>query len=627
MSFRSRLALFFLLIVVIPITAIAVLVADVTGDSQDGKADAQLSTALATALSLYEQQVQEAEAIARELVRDEAVSAAALTNDTEKVSDALATAATGTDLAYLQATVGDGATAVSVGSGEPFAAATLRTTGDGGGIELVASVTTPDDFVAEVRDLTALDATLVLGDGIAASTAAGAEPALPASGESADSELAGRTVRAAAGELPDGADARVVVFAEVEPGGFFDSQPRVAAAVAVFLIGAVLLIVFVVRSLQGQVGAMLGAARRIGSGDFSQRVPVVGRDEMAGLASEFNKMTDQLEDQIEQLQRQRKALDRSIQRLGEAFASGLDRNALLAIVADSTRESCNAEYCRVTLDDGTLIENPEGMRGPVRDAAVAGERRSRREGARVVARRADGHALSAPLRRMGEEEQAEGTISVARAGHEFTDADRDMFLYLLRQAAASLENITTHERVSELAVTDELTGLANSRAFREAIDREAARAERFGHELSLMILDVDDFKKVNDTYGHLQGDEVLRAIGRILESEPRAIDEAARYGGEEFVVALPETATAGAVEIAERIRVRLEEEAIPMVERDGDLHVTASFGVATMPTSAADVRELFGAADEALYQAKRSGKNRVVGAQARNGAFSSGNRR
>ncbi len=166
-------------------------------------------------------------------------------------------------------------------------------------------------------------------------------------------------------------------------------------------------------------------------------------------------------------------------------------------------------------------------------------------------------------------------------------------------------------------MTDELTGLPNNRAFRETIDREAARAERFKHELSLIILDVDNFKSVNDTYGHLQGDEVLRLIGTVLLEEPRAIDEPARYGGEEFVVALPETSTEGAVEMAERIRERLEEEEIPLLDGSGVLKVTASFGTATIPLSAETVRQLFSAADDALYEAKRTGKNRVVTAPER----------
>ena len=125
------------------------------------------------------------------------------------------------------------------------------------------------------------------------------------------------------------------------------------------------------------------------------------------------------------------------------------------------------------------------------------------------------------------------------------------------------------------------------------------------------MLDVDDFKKVNDTHGHPQGDEVLRRIGAILRAESRGIDAPARYGGEEFAVALPETGTEGAVELAERIRARIEAEEVPFTDRDGELRITASLGVASIPDSAADVRALVAAADAALYAAKRGGKNRV----------------
>jgi diguanylate cyclase (GGDEF)-like protein len=178
-----------------------------------------------------------------------------------------------------------------------------------------------------------------------------------------------------------------------------------------------------------------------------------------------------------------------------------------------------------------------------------------------------------------------------------------------------VENVSLHEMVSQQAVTDELTGLANNRALREWLAREAARAQRFGHDLSLLMLDIDDFKQVNDTYGHLQGDAVLRMVGQVLESEARAVDQPARYGGEEFVVALPETDTEGAAGLAERIRSRLAAEQVPRVDGEGPIGVTASIGVASIPATARDVRELIAVADAALYEAKRAGKDRVAAAE------------
>ena len=609
MSFRGRLALFFVLIVVIPIAAVTVLVADVTSDSQAGKGDARLSIALEVALATYDEDVADADAAVTGLVAD--ARGALRSGDPASITNALADAVRDTPLEYLSFTAPDGDDLGILGSGKPLATATVRTETAQGTYEITGSTTGATEYVELVRDRTSLD--VALGDGaVEASTATVDDVELPKPGSSRDVEVDGDELRAAAAELPDGQ--RVYVLTETESGGFFDSRPRVAAAVVVLLCVALALIAFIFRALQGQIAAMLDAARRIGGGDFSGRVPVVGKDEMAGLASEFNQMSDRLEAQIEQLRRQRTELDRAVTRLGEAFASGLDREALLTIVAETALGACEAEASRLALDDGAVIEVPDGYAGPAREAILAGQTRAAKDSAQIAARRKEGFALAAPLR--AESGEVVGTIAVGRTGNEFDQHERDVFVYLLGKASASIENIALHERAAEQAVTDELTGLANSRAFRDEIGREAARSERFGHELSLVILDVDDFKRVNDTYGHLQGDEVLRIIGQILESEPRAIDLAARYGGEEFVVALPETGAAGAEELAERIRVRLEEATIPGVDGGEPLRVTASFGTATMPGAAANVRELFAAADEALYEAKRKGKNTVVAAPA-----------
>jgi diguanylate cyclase (GGDEF)-like protein len=208
-------------------------------------------------------------------------------------------------------------------------------------------------------------------------------------------------------------------------------------------------------------------------------------------------------------------------------------------------------------------------------------------------------------------------MAIARREKPFDTNEKEVLRYLIGQASVSVENIGLHERVAEQAVTDQLTGLANNRHFREWMQRETQRLGRFGGELSLVLLDIDNFKNVNDTYGHLQGDQVLSSLGRILKLESRGVDEPARYGGEEFVLALPETPKAGAIEVAERVRERIEATTVDGVEGNKPIRVTASIGVATMPADGSDPQALIAAADAALYRAKRSGKNRVEAANGR----------
>jgi diguanylate cyclase (GGDEF)-like protein len=207
---------------------------------------------------------------------------------------------------------------------------------------------------------------------------------------------------------------------------------------------------------------------------------------------------------------------------------------------------------------------------------------------------------------------------VARGGRKFDAGEHELFSYLTNQAAQSVENVDLHETVQRQAVTDELTGLFNHRRFQEVMTTEVERARRYDQEMGLIMLDLDDFKRVNDTYGHLQGDEVLRAVATVLRQSSREIDEPARYGGEEMAVALPQTDLDGAYRFAERVRQRIESLELPLPNGDGTLRVTASFGAASLKSLgvATDGKDaLVAAADAALYRAKRSGKNRTVRAE------------
>ena len=164
----------------------------------------------------------------------------------------------------------------------------------------------------------------------------------------------------------------------------------------------------------------------------------------------------------------------------------------------------------------------------------------------------------------------------------------------------------TEEQASEARV-DSLTGLANRRALEEVLAAEISRAQRFTHELAVVLLDLDRFKEINDSFGHAAGDVMLRAVSRLLTGLARQGDTVARWGGEEFVVVLPETDLAGAQRFAERLRRTIETQAV------GDMKTSASCGVATMLPED-NVEELLGAADQALYQAKSNGRNRTESA-------------
>jgi diguanylate cyclase (GGDEF)-like protein len=225
------------------------------------------------------------------------------------------------------------------------------------------------------------------------------------------------------------------------------------------------------------------------------------------------------------------------------------------------------------------------------------------------------NAIAHPLRGAAGRNEVVGVVSVGRAGRPFTPSDRELFTYLAGQAARSVENVELHETVARESVTDDLTGLANRRAFDEALASEVERTKRFGSDLGLVLIDLDNFKSVNDTYGHPQGDLVLREVARVLRGSSREIDHPARYGGEELAVVLPGTDLEGAFNRAERIREEIGRLRIPRLDGAGTLSITASCGVAATRAHAADGRGLVQAADNALYEAKHSGKNTSVRAR------------
>jgi len=210
-------------------------------------------------------------------------------------------------------------------------------------------------------------------------------------------------------------------------------------------------------------------------------------------------------------------------------------------------------------------------------------------------------------------DQAVGVLAVL--DHEdgmgigpFSDGHVELLTSLAAQAAASIENA----RLFELATVDGLTKLYIRRFFEQRFADETRRALRYGSPLSLLMIDIDHFKRFNDTYGHATGDEVLRLVAGVIRKTVREdVDIPARYGGEEMLVLSPETDAEGAMRLAERIRHAIETTELPGPEGQ-TLQVTVSVGVATLPDHAATDEALLEFADQALYRSKRAGRNRVT---------------
>jgi diguanylate cyclase (GGDEF)-like protein len=185
---------------------------------------------------------------------------------------------------------------------------------------------------------------------------------------------------------------------------------------------------------------------------------------------------------------------------------------------------------------------------------------------------------------------------------------------LFRSATIALLKAQAFEQTMELAITDGLTKVFNHRYFQEQLQREIKRAKRYRHPLSLIMLDIDHFKKYNDYYGHPRGDGILKKMAHILKSTIRETDIVARYGGEEFSVILPETGKPEVKEVARKILEAIGKEEFCGEEILPGGKFTVSCGIAVFPDDAVTPQDLIDRADQALYEAKQSGRNKVCAA-------------
>lgn len=221
-----------------------------------------------------------------------------------------------------------------------------------------------------------------------------------------------------------------------------------------------------------------------------------------------------------------------------------------------------------------------------------------------------GALLSVPLR--GDDKES-GHVWILSDGHRFGASDLAKARTIARRASAALTTAERYHHAKERAFIDDVTGVYNARYLLATADNEIQRAARYGNPLSVLFLDLDRFKLVNDRYGHLIGSDTLRALSKLLAEAVRQVDTLARYGGDEFTILLVDTPHEVALRIAERIRSRIEGHLFE-AGREGALQLSISIGVATCPDHGEDRESLLDAADKAMYRAKSAGRNRVASA-------------
>ena len=428
------------------------------------------------------------------------------------------------------------------------------------------------------------------------------------------------------GPVPDGGYRRMLagplpLAVSVPAPGPGALLPVLVTVVLLAAGGAVVIASWLARGTTRPLAELAVAVERVGEGDLTVRVPVRGRDEVGRLATRFNRMTRELQGYVAALTASRDQLRGHLGVLGDTLSSTHDLDRILEVILQTACAATGAVSGVVLLlSDGVLtgadvrVPLGDGLVGSVALSGVARRGRVDRDGpvlapGEPACRTYMAVPFSAP-------DSVRGVLALYdRLGEdEFDDTDLVTLRTFAGQAAIAVENVRVHQEAQRLSHTDPLTGLYNYRSLTDSLRREVERANRFGHRLCVLALDLDRFKDVNDSYGHAAGDAVLVEFAKRVRAVIREVDLAFRQGGEEFVVILPETDGPGGVTVAQRLGAAIR--SAPVVVPPISVPVSVSIGIAVFPEHGSSGPAVLEIADQALYAAKAAGRNtyRLAGA-------------
>ena len=392
---------------------------------------------------------------------------------------------------------------------------------------------------------------------------------------------------------------------------------------------------YLAKNVTRPIIALCEGAIVIGKGTLRHRINIKTGDELETLADGFNEMAASLEEAKKELDRRVLELY-TLYNISKVLNTTFETEQLLVRLVSDISKNMNVHRVVIMLLDEKTQELHAASFTDFKKEGLTGFRRRVGEGfygmvaqtgmARLI-KDVDTEpsltkedTLSPDIKSIiavpfGSRERILGLLCSFRdKPRTFELYDLELFRAVAEHIALALENAKLFQETKLLAITDGLTGLYNHRFFVDGLKVELERAERYKRNLSLLILDVDQFKHYNDTHGHPKGDEIISGIAGLMRKNLRGADIACRYGGEEFAIILPETGKEAATAVAERIRKAISDYPFPFRETQPLGTISVSIGVATYPSDDNDMEVLIRKADDALYRAKEGGRNRVVGA-------------